>query len=84
MLALCSIGVFVAVIVDSFWLGGNGSMYLGSAGVASMLLALAALVLAIISLREENSFRLFPCLATVVSLLASGLWVALYVLGFLL
>ena len=36
-LAVLSIAIFIYVIVNSFHHGGNGSMYLGSAGVSSML-----------------------------------------------
>lgn len=84
MLAAVSIVIFAVVIFKSFKTGGNGSMYLGSAGVSSMILAVVALGISIASLREENSFKLFPYLATVFSFLASGVWIALYVTGFLL
>ena len=60
ILAVLSIAIFIYVIVNSFHHGGNGSMYLGSAGVSSMLEALVAVVLAVMSLREEESFKLFP------------------------
>ncbi len=82
MISLISIAVLVAVVVNSFWHQGNGSMYLGSAGVASMLLGMIALVLAVKSLREENSFKLFPYLSTISSFLVTGTWIALYVAGF--
>ena len=59
-------------------------MYLGSAGVSSMLLSVVALALALGSLREENSFKLFPYLATVTSFLSAGGWIALYVVGIVL
>lgn len=84
MLSVISIAIFVAVTLNSFWHGGNGSMYLGSAGVSSMLLGIVALVLALKSLGEENSFKLFPYLATIVSFLTTGIWITLYVVGFLL
>ena len=48
-----------------------------------MLLALVAVVLAVMSLREEDSFKLFPYLSTVMSFLAAGVWIAIYVIGFL-
>lgn len=83
-LAVLSLGILAVVIWNSFVQGGNGSMYLGSAGVASMLLAIVSLVVSIMSLGEENSFKLFPYLATVASFLATGIWVALYVIGFVL
>ncbi len=83
LLAFVSLGIFVYVVINSFQHAGAGSMYLGSAGVASMLVALVAFVIALMSLGEEGSFKLFPYLATVFSFLASGLWIAIYVAGFL-
>lgn len=59
-------------------------MYLGSAGVASMLVGVVAVVLAIGSLREENSFKLFSYLATIMSFLVTGVWLVLYVVGAML
>lgn len=83
-LSLGSIVVLIYVVMNSFRKGGAGSMYLGSAGVASMLVSLVSLVLAIMSLREEESFKLFPYLATVCSFLAAATWIAIYVMGFML
>lgn len=81
-LAIISIAIFVMVIVNSFHHRGAGSMYLGSAGVTSMLIAVIALVLSVRSLMEENSFKLFPYLATICSFLSAGVWITLYVVGF--
>lgn len=80
-MAAVSIGVFFGAAVTSFRQGGQGSMYLGSAGICSMLLAFTSFVLAIFSLREENSYRLFPYLATAFSFAASGIWLAVYIVG---
>ena len=49
-----------------------------------MFVGVIALFNAIVSLREENSYRFFPYLATVCSFLAVGVWAALYIVGFLL
>ena len=49
ILAVLSIAIFIYVIVNSFHHGGNGSMYLGSAGVSSMLVALVAVDCAVVS-----------------------------------
>ena len=76
--------IFGTVVWFAYQSRGSVSMYLGSAGVASMLLGVVAFVLAIISLREENSFKFFPYLATLSSFLMTGVWVALYVVGFIL
>ena len=48
-----------------------------------LLIGICALVLAVKSLGEENSFKLFPYLSTLCSILITGIWVALYVIGFL-
>lgn len=80
-LAGVSIAIFVAVVYNSFQSRGNGSMYLGSAGVASLLLGCVSFVLAVQSLKEENSFRLFPYLSTVCSVLITGVWIVLYIFG---
>ena len=81
-MSIISIGILVAAVVSSFDSRGNGSMYLGSAGVTSMLIGICALVLAVKSLGEENCL-LFPVSSTLCSLLITGIWVALYVIGFL-
>lgn len=58
-LAVLSIAIFIYVIVNSFHHGGNGSMYLGSAGVSSMLVALVAVVLAVMSLGRRSLLSCF-------------------------
>ena len=83
-IALVSIGIFAYVVWNSYTYAGAGSMYLGSAGVASMLLSVVAFVLAILSMREEDSFKLFPTLGLLFSFLALGTWIGLYVTGFML
>lgn len=82
-LGVLSLTIFVIVIVNSFRSGGNGSMYLGSAGVTSMLLAITAFVLAVRSLFEQETFKFIPYLSVVISFCATGIWVCLYIAGFL-
>ena len=82
-LAAISVCILVYVVVNSFHHGGNGSMYLGSAGVCSMLLSFVAAAIAVQSLKEEESFKLFPSLGTVTSFLAAITWIAIYAAGML-
>lgn len=84
LLACISAGIFAAVVWCAYQSRGSVNLYLGSAGVASMLLGVLAFILAIMSLREENSFKIFPYLATLSSFLVTGVWITLYVVGFLL
>lgn len=83
LLALLSLTAGLAMIVVSFLNQGNGTVYLGSGGVLSMLAALTAFILAVQSMREENSYKAFPLAAVIFSVLALGGWIAVYVLGFL-
>lgn len=83
-IAFLSIGIFAYVVWNSYTHEGAGSMYLGSAGVASMILSVVAFVVAVLSMREEDTFRLFPYLGLICSFLAMGTWIGLYVIGFML
>lgn len=83
VLAILSIILGIVMIVISFENGGNGTIYLGSGGVLSLLIALTAFAFAIISMQEEERYRLFPVAATVTSVVALVCWLALYVVGFL-
>ena len=82
-LAVLSLILGIVMIVISFQNKGNGSVYLGSGGVLSLLMTIVAFVLAIQSMREENSYRLFPVIATLVSILALAGGISLYIIGFL-
>ncbi len=78
-LILVTYGVFIYL---SYKDGGNLSAYYGGAGVMIMLLSIFTLVIAILSLKEENSFQLFPRIATGLSLLSVICWCGTYILGF--
>ena len=81
VLALLSLGGGIILVVVSFLSAGNGSVYLGSAGVLAFLVALIAFGLAMASLREEDKYRIFPVLALIVSLMAVAAWGSMYVYG---
>ena len=83
ILGAVSHGIAWYVIWNSFTKGGEGSMYLGSAGIASLLLAFVAFVVAILSLKEEESFKVFPYIGSFLSFTALALWIGIYVAGFI-
>lgn len=81
-LAAASIFALIYMIMTSFWQKGNGSVYLGSTGLLALAAAVAAFIQAVKSLREEDTFRGIPVISVILSLLASGAWIALYAVGF--
>lgn len=83
MVAAASIFVLIYLIITSYLQGGNGSAYLGSAGILAWVIALIAFVQSVKSMREDDSFRGIPIAATILSVLAAGAWIALYAVGFL-
>ena len=71
-------GIFIYL---SYKGGGNLSVYYGGAGVLVMLASIVTLVIAILSLKEENSFQLFPRMAVGLSGLSVFCWWGTYILG---
>lgn len=65
---------------------GNGglNMYFGSVGVIAMILSVVNFGFAITTLKEEDSFMIFPRLATVSSFFAVVSWIGTYVIGFVM
>ncbi len=84
-LALAGLSVLsgVALVALSVQDRGNASVYVGSAGLFSLLLAGAALILGLSGFGEDR-YKLFPALGSVCSGLALAGWAAVYALGFYL
>lgn len=83
-LAAASIFVLIYLIFEAFIQKGDASVYFGSAGILALAVAVAAVVLAVKSLREEDVFRGFPIASMLLSILATVSWLGLYALGFAL
>ena len=75
VLALLSLVSFVVMVVLAFRSAGNLSIYIACYGI---------LAFAIISLKEENSFRSIPYAATFLSIFSLLIWIAVYAGGILL
>lgn len=83
VLAFVLLILYGAFLHLAFYGGGNLSAYYGSVGVLAMLVSLVGAALAIGSMREEDSFQLFPRLGLFLSLLSVACWVGTYAIGFL-
>ena len=57
------------------------SQYYGSLGCVLLVVGIASLVLAIQSNMEEESFKLFPHIATILSILVILCWAGTYISG---
>ncbi|TGY97923.1 hypothetical protein E5329_02015 [Petralouisia muris] len=80
-LALCSVFAGVGMVVLSIQSNGNASVYVGSAGLFALFVSLTSLIIGLSSLKEE-SYKLFPVLGSICSVLTLAGWVAVYMLGF--
>lgn len=76
-----SLIMYFVFIYLSYSVGGALSTYYGGFGFLAMMIAIVALGLSIPTLKEEDSFVLFPRLALGASVLATVLWVGTYIQG---
>ena len=82
-LAVVTLVTYFVFVYLSYQAAGQLSAYFGAFGVLAMLVAVVAVVLAISTLREDDSFTLFPRMALVTSVISALLWVGNYVQGFM-
>lgn len=82
IMALISFVVLGVSIQIAYANKGEGTVYLGSAGLAAMFIALFAMFLAASDLRGEQTFKAFAWIGTILSVLAFGIWGMIYISGF--
>lgn len=82
-IAVVTLVTYVVFIYLSYRAAGQLSAYFGAFGVLAMLLSIVSVGLSISTLREEDSFTLFPKMAMVASILSMLVWVGNYVQGFM-
>lgn len=82
-MALVTLVTYFVFVYLSYQAAGQLSAYYGAVGVLAMIVAVVAVVLAISTLREEDSFTLFPKMAMIASAVSALLWVGNYVQGFM-
>ena len=82
IMASITLCMYLIFIYLSYKDAGSLSAYYGSFGFLAMMVAVVALGLAIVTLKEEDSFTLFPRVALVTSILSTLCWVGTYIQGF--
>ena len=73
-LAVLSFATGLLAIYKSFKGMGQVSTRLGATGVVATLFGLIGLILGIVSMREADTFKIFPLLGLVISLLSLIVW----------
>lgn len=82
-MSVVTLVVYVIFIYLSYRAAGQLSAYFGAFGVLAMLVAIVSTGLSATTLKEEDSFTLFPKIAMAASVLSTLLWVGNYVQGFM-
>lgn len=72
---------YLAFVELAYQAEGQLSAYYGSAGVLAMLFSVVLLFFAAGSLKEEDSYKLFPRLGLCLSLLDAFCWIGTFVWG---
>lgn len=82
-LAAATLVTYFVFVYLSYQAAGQLSTYYGAFGFLAMLVAIVTLGLSITTLKEEDSFALFPRMAMITSVVSTLLWVGNYVQGFM-
>ena len=82
-LASVTLVTYFVFVYLSYQAAGQLSAYYGAFGVLAMLIAIVALGLSLATLKEEDSFALFPKMAMITSIVSTLLWIGNYVQGFM-
>lgn len=84
-LAMAGVGLLIYVIFVylSYCVEGALSTYYGAFGFLAMLVSMVSIGVSIPTLKEEDSFMLFPRLALFLSVFTTVLWITTYIQGFI-
>ena len=86
IVSICVSSVMILLYIAFIFLSsvgrGNLSAYYGSVGVMAMLVSVVSLVLSIMGLKEEDSFKILSRIGLYGSAIAVLLWLGTYIFGF--
>ncbi len=77
---LCLLG-FPALIFVSVSVKENSPLWVGALGIVAALVGVNGVILAFFGLRHKDTYKGFPVLGMLVSLLGLCLWAGVYMLG---
>ena len=80
-IAIVSLLVFFAIVQLAFKSDGGMSLLSMTAAGLGLIAAVSSFVEGIISVRQEDIYKLFPVLAIILGALSTLLYLAVYVLG---
>ncbi|MCR4956634.1 MAG: DUF6142 family protein [Lachnospiraceae bacterium] len=80
LVALALISLLVSINL-AFIQEGKAGTLIGSLGLASLIFAVVGLVMEILSLKEEDVYKLIPIVGTVLGALTGASWLAIYIVG---
>lgn len=81
--ALLTLVAYLLFVFLSYKAAGQLSTYYGAFGVLIMLMAIVVMCLSFTTIKEEDTFQLFPRMAVVTSVLATLLWTGTYIGGYI-
>ena len=76
-----SLILLAVLIVIACKMHGQGSMYLGSAGLVSMMFSFIGLIIGIASFFEAESYKLFPRIGSIFNLVMLMIWASIFMIG---
>lgn len=76
-----SLVLLIVLILIASKSHGEGSIYLGSVGLVSMVFSLIGLVIGIISFFEPEKYKLFSKIGAVFNLVVLLIWVSIFMIG---
>ena len=79
-----SLAAFAAVLSNLIKTGEDAGSRMGAVGFVSCLFSIAGLVLGIMSLIEKDTYRFFPRLGFILSIITIILWGGILYAGFML
>ncbi len=81
ILSILSFAACGVLIYLSYSNRGNAGIYIGSAGILGFFISVIAFITAVMSIREQETFRVVPYASLGVSLISLAVWITIYLGG---